>query len=882
MIMKKTLLKNKYAQYIVCVGIAVGLVFFAFAETAYLQDAGNDKPDALTVPSYWNPAIAPAGSNGAETDFVVDGDRKLYIPSQTSKFPGKSLQIGASDFTSSGEVRNRNSGEISINDLRLNKGSWTYENNVWQKLTGNATVYSEADDPFVFNYTGFNDGHMNIKLTGDEKSAIKLTTWQGTQTGADKNPLYLQTDQSATYSGSWIAGQGVYLFLNAGDTSTKVFGKPLAEFNPEALKVSNGVAIRYEYGNHLKWLSTDNRGLMLDAKNGTVTYRMSGNRTYDFGWPIAGEGVLQIINEGTFNLKSSCKVPIRLINSEPKLVLCSGASIESTGALTLPADYVLPLQTETDRVTVYNLKAENAGFKFPVSSDGSQCAQLRLAGNLELTGRINLCFAQIPKVAEQTDIPVLVIDSAVAREFSASDFNPYGISGAQIQNAAGVKVVRNEAGDQVVYITVVPYVGTTYQSQGSNWAYFEEWAWNGVAPTVGDGNVYIIKNIHLGNKGEGQELTVPGERLVLNPDSSCYYFYLNHQKTLFPHLLALDNSALWAYCYGKADKPFDGQSHEVAGVVEVQTTPGRSFDLIAARSQINVTATLGGNGTIRARSTPNAYTLPSMVTVSAINDGYNGAFHVYNDVDVVTNAVIFKISDEKNLGGNPSEFANDAFKLGYGAIFAPTAALTIDDVNRGVTFSASTNIKSTVCMGATFDLANDFTVETPVVFEKGAYVKTNSATFAWGRGGTTVAADVILAVKDGAVKPQGFDAFGGMKLLFSEGAVLSFDLPIDEGDSRAVYGVDMRTAVIENSDDKLAVRIDVDEDAVAGGFVSGTYPLATFADAASAQSFVDRAAVSQTCGYKIQLSVGTMSLEGADVATVFAKAVKVGFNIVIR
>lgn len=356
--------------------------------------------------------------------------------------------------------------------------------------------------------------------------------------------------------------------------------------------------------------------------------------------------------------------------------------------------------------------------------------------------------------------------------------------------------------------------------------------------------------------------------------------YLLTATTTFNRLLALDRTRIYARSYGTGNAPTKGQPHEVAGNVTVQTTPGQEFSLIAARSQINVTATVTGSGTIRARSSASVYTPPCRVSFSAENTGYDGAVHVYNDVDVITNICGLTIAKEENLGGNPRRFDPDALMLGYGSVFAPAAAVTIDDANRGVTFTSSTNLESQVWTGATLDLANDFTINTPVVFDKGIYVKTNSAMFAWGKGGVTVAEDVTLLVKDGTVKPQGFGALGGMSLSFAEGAAMAFDLPIAAGDSRSVYGVDMRGVTLDNAAEKLSVRVDVDADAVEGGTASA--PLATFADAGSAQAFIDGATVSQTCGYKVSLSVVTQTLEDVEVATVSAKAVKVGFAIVIR
>ena len=858
----------------------------SYADTAYLQASGSGNAAALTDASFWNPAIAPGDTAGASTDFIVQGGLKLKTATTTTSFQGKSLQLGASDFSSSGTVENDHSDAITCSDLRLYKGLWTYVNNCWQKLLGNATVHSPASDPFVFNYTGFSDGYMNMKLTGNESSAVRLTTWQGTYKGADTKPLFMQADQSQTYSGSWSLGQGVYLYMNAGSSSATVFGKPLTTFNPAALKVQKGVMLRYEVGNPRKWAASDNRGLTLDARNGVVTYKMTNRFAHDFEWPISGEGTFTIFGRGAFNMRAPCAVTLAVDNvTEPptSLVLCSGASI--TGGLVLPENYVLPLETSSDRVTVHNLTTTNAMFKFPVSSDGTACAQLRLAGNVNVTGQIGLCFSTVPNVASEADIPVLVIDSSVARTFTAADFNPFGVPGAQTPNATGVKVVRNsETGDQIVYVTVVPYVKTSISQGNPNWGYFESWAWSGgVTPTAGDGKAYLTWDTHLSDKGEGQLLNVPCDRLILyNPTQTGFGFWLRHAKTVFPCLLVTDRTFLRAYSYWTGNLPNRGQPHEVAGNLEVQTTTGSEFELVAGRSQINVTATVTGNGTIRARSTEQAYEPPCMVTMAGYNTGYKGAFHAYNNIDAITNSITFRISSEENLGGNPLTFAPDALKLGYGCVFAPSAELTIDDANRGVTFFASTNLESGVWSGVTFDLANNLAVNSPVVWEQGLYAKTNSGTFAWGKGGTTVAAGVTLQVKDGAVKPQGFNALGAMTLTFSAGAQLAFDVPLAAGDSRLIHGVDMRNVTMTHTDSKLLVRLELDTASAGDDFTSATVPLATFATAATAQAFADAVNIKAPRGYGAKLLVSEASVDGAAAATLSVSVAKRGLVISIQ
>lgn len=864
------------------------------ADTAYLLADGSGNAAAVNTASHWDPAIAPADADGADTDFVVQDGRTFRTGDSATSFPGKSLQLGASDFSTAGSVADAKPGYYYIKDLRLYKGSYGYTNNKWLQVVGSATVYSPASAPFAFNSRGNDNGYMNMKLTGDETVAVKLTTWQGTAQGADTKPFFVQADQSQTYSGSWIIGQGVYFYpfpssSNGGGnntTSAMQFGKPLATLNPRALVMGKNSSIRYEVGDPRTFAASDNRGLWLDAGGYNVTYMLTNNKKHNFGWPIGGAGTFLVSGPGTFNLRAECAVLLRIKDATPKLVLCPGASITSAGGLVLPNNYLVSLETSATDVTVNNLVATNANFKFPVSSDGSVCAKLRLAGDLSgLSGRVGLALTAIPTVAAETDIPVITIDSSVTRTFTPDDFSPWSITGAQCPTAKGVKVERDAAtGDQVVSITVLPYVRTTYTQQ-SGWAYFESWAWNSVTPSLGDGRTYVAWNINVGNRNESDDLTIPCDRLVLyNPTSAGYYMYLRNARTTFAHLLALDDAALWAYSYYTGNYPTKGQPHEVAGTLEVETTTGHAFSLIAARSQIKVTATVSGDGTIRARSTATSYTPPCMVELTAENTGYRGAFHAYNPIDCVENTCILKISSEANLGGNPRIFAADAFKLGYACIFTPTAAVTINDANRGVTFSASTNTASEVRTGPTFALAEgcDFTVETPVVIESGTFTKTGAGTLAWGAGGTTVSSGAALDIQAGAVKPLGFDAFGDMALSFASGTALADDIPLESGDGSTAYGVDLRTATVFHADSKLFVRLDAGTSFLSSHVSRVSVPVATFATEAAATAFLADVSVTAPHGYDVEPFVNAQTLGGSTVYVAGLKLFKKGLILILR
>lgn len=866
----------------------------ANAATSYLLPAGgNGNTAAIYTASCWDPAVAPQTSSGAataegtETDFVVASGLTLKNTT-ASAINFKSLQLGAADFSSTGGFANSRAGQFTLAGVSLYAGRWSYSDNKQQTLVGTAAVHSPESSPYEFRFYGYTDDYMNVKLTGDEGCAVKIFTWLGSSRSQMANPIFMQADQSATYSGSWHIGPYVYLHAipptNHGGgnntTSAMQFGKPLSTFNPAALVMEKGSQIRYEVGNPRTFAASDNRGLTLNARGGTVTYLMVNNFTHNFEWPIAGEGTFLVTGAGKFNLRAPCAVTVRVEDSRSTFNVGGNASITSTGGLILPKAAILSLENASDRVTVHNLTTTNAMFKFPVSSDGSSYAQLRLAGNVNVTGTIGLGFTESPLVSETTDIPVLVIDSSVSRTFTESDFSPYIVPGAQIATATGVKVTRDSAtGDQIVSVTVEPHVRTTVGANQIAYPYTAGHWTGGVRPAVGDGKNYILWNAHLRSGTEAAtDIAMPGDRMVIySPNNVDHGPTIKNDSYAFEHLLALDHSFVALGGYGG----WGGLTQTLAGNLEVRNTAGGRFEFRVQRSVGVLSATVTGNGRILV-SCNDENTSVCSAEFTGMNTGYLGAVHVSNGVGIVKNRFAFKIAKEENLGGNPAEFGADALLLGYGSIFTPTAAVTIDDANRGVTFAASTSTVSTVRTGPTLNLAHDFTVSTPVVFEQGTFDKTGSGTFAWGRGGATVASGTSLAVKDGAVKPQGFGAFGAMAVSFSAGAALALEFPLAEGDSRATYGVDMRSATLSHADSKLAVRLVLGD--AASGDTEGivTVPLATFPDAASAQAFIAAADVRGPRGYGVTLSVAERQLDGSTVATVMASVVKVGSRFIVR
>lgn len=865
-----------------------------FAGTSYLQSGGSGKSDGTSNANYWSGGVAPNNSDytvnsaASTTDFVVMDDRTLRTCNRQkpASLGGASLQIGAEDFSSAGYLGCTTQGaNFGFPAAKFYKGGVKYADSNLMWPYGSAEVFATASDPFVFTFYRYSNSasKFRVTLTGNASSAVKIAA--GGSSGVAN--VYFEADQSSTYEGAWTIGPNVVVNLERNSSygncySTRQdFGKALSVFNPAALKLQAGsqITVRRYKNNPYEFFAADNRGMTLDAKSGTVTIR-NNNYTQEckslkFGWPITGEGTLVLSGGGVMELCASCDVPLR-ITDNATLTLSQGAAITGNGALEIANDTVISLKSATDRVTISNPRIENAKFKFPLSST-PQCAQVRLEGDLSgLTGVIGFGFSFAdnvpPTVSTETDLPVFVIDSSVTREFSSADFNPYAVAGAQCPTVSGIKVERDAvSGDQIVSVTLVPYVRSLGGQAGNNVNFANSADWTDkVLPAVGTTKNYLIYDVNVWWSPEGdRDVTAPGQRVTLyNPGGGRYGVLMRTKSFSFGHLLALDKASVtwWGYS-GQS-----GLEQTLGGNLEVRTTANEYVTLNAGSQNAIVSATVAGTGNIFVCTTNTAPGTCSL-SLTGTNTGYTGYLCASNTAAAANNKLSLKISDESNLGGNPLVFSAGALTVGNACSLTPTAVVVIDDTNRGVTFNAGAAVDA----AASCSLA----VKSPIVFSAGTVSKSGAGTFAWGAGGSTIASGATLQVAAGCVKPQGRDALDGLAVSFADGAGFAFDFPLAAGDSRSTYGVDMREASVSAQGSTLAVRPDFDESSAGQRFASCSVPLATFSSVAEARAFADMLQI-DTRKFECSLSVVEQTLGAETVATVSARVSRHGFIIVVQ
>ena len=749
----------------------------------------------------WTGGVAPANDSGRNFDFVIADGYDMFLPDNNVAltFGGNSVQFGASDFSSAGTLYIKgNNRWVTFPDLRLYKGLFSPAQNGAVGFTGNATVFSTTADPFNFLMRLDYDSYFNLVFTGGDSSAVKFS-------GAyeKKSPIILYADQSAMYSGSWIVGENVeirpsyHASYGAIRTSAQAFGMAPATFNPKGVVLQSGAMLRYEAAGRT-FLASDNRGLWLDADGSSATYVLLNGDNHWFGWPIGGDGTFQLVGSGTFYLSSECAVPLS-VTQLVSLHLLSGAAV-------------------TNGLSSVNPVAATV----TVSSDGASSTPIRLGGTFDVPGPIAVALSQIPSVASTTDIPVFVIDSASAGQFTEADFDPWGVAGAQTANADSIVFSTDASGDTVVSVRVFPFARSNEAL--SSIALMDtagHWTPSGI-PSAGGNYIAWDINLRTGGADWQNPYNVQGGRFVLfNPSGAAYYDYQSkHYRTAFPFLRLLDDTGFVPM------HTFPSRTLALDGRVDVRTSRSKYARLCAYGTNMRQDATLSGRGNLLL-FTHDGLCLEMAGDATA----FVGRVVASNYLDAATSTL--KASSEANFGGNPETFMADAWHLCANVTFAPTADVVFDDPNRGVTLAAGSSVDTT---------SGDFAVETPVMIE-GAFAKKGDGTFAYGAGGAS-ASGAAISVNGGTLKVQHADGLKGASVSFADGAMLA----VDVGPGCPV--LDLSTTALSKAGAQYLVRID------RAANDNGTpRAIMTFADAASAEAFVANAKTVRGTGTKGELIV---------------------------
>jgi len=781
--------------------VGTALAFASFGATvSKLQSTDSARNAYVSNGNLWTGGVTPNADTAKNYDFVVAADYYLWCPEESTArtIGGNSMQFGDSTTTGTFYIKG-DKRWLTFPDLRLYRGSFVPGNNNWWGLAGNATVYSGADAPFVISFRKDYDGYVDMKLTGDDNAVIQFSQSNPEKTGW----LFFYGNQSQTYSGSWVFGPGSTIRptydANRGAirSSTDTFGKAPAVFNPKGVVAGSNTSFRVETYNRT-FLASDNRGLWLDAPGSTVSYVIiNNNNTHDFGWPIGGAGTFALTGSGTFLLRSKCDVPIN-VGAGVALRLEAGAELNGGLAATSAGSFRIN-QT--------------------VDAQGGAGKPIRLGCNLDVSRRpVAVSLTQNPSVAAETDIPVAVIDKAVAADYTEADFDPWGAPGAQIANAKQIVFSTNGDGDTVVSVRVFPYVGSAGGTGTVTLDNAGQWVPVG-KPSSGQNYIVWNNQLRTGGTDWQSSFAVPGDQWVFSGSGS---YATKHFDTVFANARLLDGTSFAVAAVN------DFRSMSFSGNIDIRTTKNGVAYFTGASIIMIQNATLTGRGNLRLKGVsrnPSVTTSDYRVEMKGDASGFVGYVCATN-FGIGTVPMVFKAAGETNFGGNPETFAADALRICPMVALTPSAAMVIDDANRGVTFANSASVDTT---------SGDCTIKTPVVFE-GAFTKAGTGTFAYGAGGATMAAGAAFAVNGGILKAEGVHALKGASVSFADGTVLAVNA--------GMGALDLATTTLSKAGSKYLVRIDgLTEDAA----------LATFASAQAAADFVANAQTVKGTGHKGRL-----------------------------
>ena len=719
-------------------------VLAASADTAYLESEPRGQATPFNSSSGWNPAVDPGSDAGRNTDYVVGSGKKLFIPQigGMQTFAGKSLSIGAPDFSSRGTIIKEANADLTyIGDFRLYDGDWGYWGPVaWFTLQGAITVHGTTEKPFNFYTKAGCTMLLEAPLTGGSEAMLRFL----------EGDTRIRADNS-DYSGGFAITSGTTLYMEYAYPNA-IGKRQLDAFNPRSI-VFEGGTLRYESPNR-NWVAADNRGITVkDGSSGTF---FINGFTLWCGWPIVGNGTISKVGSGSFGLQGPCGAHLQL--TEGTTYLQTGANVSAAGSYTA-TDCTVSLCNADVTATLNNATFSNTTLTVPIRVANyaiTASPKIRLGGTLDFRTPLKLKLEpdnwQALYLNEQTNLVLFVVDANASRRLAAEDFTidlsaPY--QGLPVEGI--VTSVDEETGDQTVALRLRSHIPNRFNyaemGNATHW-----WNQQPLSPDLDYLATSVTPNQNMTFRTGGddaRDYTFPGRSLTLfspNHDLGSFGAVFIDKQAVFRcgDLRAYDNTQIQFAGYWGKPVP-----QELAGQMQVHTTDAGIFEL-AGGYVVTVSADISGEGCIRVKDcVTNSFT------------GANGAYR--GSLEVAPGSTTFRVADETNLGGAPAAFLADALSLGAGTVFSPLASLVIDDENRGMT--VADNVAFVSDAGVTLQISS------PLAFAGGTVEKRGEGTLAIGVK-PSLAAATTLNVLGGSVQALVANAFSGMAVRFADGAGL--------------------------------------------------------------------------------------------------------------
>jgi len=657
-------------------------VFAAGADVALTAtDVGGTS--SFNAPLHWSDGLAPH----ADADYWVTNGLVLRTPEGTANyaFVGRSLTL------SNAFINVKGTGIATVGDMRLYAGRIANGIPGTSTLAGTNTVYATPSAPA--RYSGSNDRVTSITGVFQGAGDLSFDRTEGETPGGFF--CELRGDNSAFTGGMRVIGTNIELRV----VHTNGLGGALPAFRADALRLSTGILYVAS-----SMTIQGNRGITLD--NGGAV-RVTGANVLTLAGPITGNGGLvvkgdgrvelnypmtytgdTVVESGTLRLSTGFSMP-----ESNRIIVRNGArTLEGwgfVGNVLLEGGAINPATgTDAGLLTVSNLTFSGGALKFDFAR-GASSDFVRVTGSLSNALNTPVPVVLTGLVTNECQIyPLLTapnLGAFTTNNFAVTPTYPGLPEGyLDIRLVGGTNTLCFVQTRTVVQMTATDPSGSTSFTSGGRWS---------------DGNVpdsakdYLVAGTELRSPESGTTTaTFSGHSLTLTSGS----FKIKNAGSTVGDLrlrggtLYQGGGALTAYLDGTASvdapvsSPFNFEIESTAGTV-------RRLDI---RSQFQ------GAGDLRFRFVASGSTLyyGGAFTLKGTNTAFTGGITV-----VGARSVELGITDERNLGGNPTAFRADLLRLSQtGVLFAATS-LTLDDANRGITLETNgvlrveTNDALTVC-----------------------------------------------------------------------------------------------------------------------------------------------------------------------------------------
>ena len=768
---------NRRGVVILAALLAIGNSVYGDAPIEFVGNATSFGGSELNAAECWGSAPTP------DHDYRVSGGKHIIVgygttgSSTTFGFNGDSLILGIVGGTD-GSLWHNGAPKLNLPLVLANGFYRTWGDGQYggpaiaRTLMGSATVESPESNRFIIYpcFTGGSTAYtVNLEMTISGAAGTGLLVSDKGLGSASRLNI---KSSNPSYRGS-IEVTGANLTL--GFSSADSLGGTLDAFDDDALILKNGATLEcLTSGVNLS--ASANRGISVDSTGGNI--RVLSSNSLTLGWPVSGSGALAKTGEGTLVLSNSF-TGVSLSLEAGRIAAASGKNISlpslsiSGGGFSVAAN---------SGIVTANVASLDSGSKIPVTPSGV--------------------------IAEGASVPFLRVPSGV---LTLDDFSAEAGTGSY-GAPFGKVTMATEGGSDTFSLLVLPVVtpsanGNSCADTAANWSDSRE---------VHDNAAYLLRaesgsRTFYAKSGDSYSSAVeddyvfPGEVMTFSGSvggkiSETKYGGICIRPMIFTaNMRFYDASQVFFQ-----NHTGNGETHVIRGTMEICTSSantnwkGLYFNLGGNSTTAAVESVISGKGAMYISSSSKG-----AAVLKGDNSKYTGSIAVYSDSSDLDKHAVLRISDERNLGGNPATLNASALLLNHGSELHSVGSVVIDDPNRGVKFS-----------GGNVFVRTDFGETTSFLSPLYGY----SSKVRLAGGGTVLFGAKLtnsdkkytnnVIVVDGRLKGARFDVLEGLGLAFEDGGGIAVDCVTDEGDLRSQYGMVMTNTTLTLNGATLPVRMD--------------------------------------------------------------------------